>query len=551
MNLVAPAFLAALALLVPIIVTFLVRRRRRIVRVPSTMVWRLGARSVAKSRRIRDVRRLLALLACLAGVAALVVAAARPSGIRADTTVFVVDVSASMSGAPIREARTWLRREVAARGPNARVAIVLAAAEARVVLPPSPPGPVVDQVLDALAAEKDGAAMDEAVTLAEGLASPSHARIVILTDVPVEAEVTRSTPKPEQRLFGQRRSAAVRPDNVGITSLFTRTPPDAHDDEEREASVTVATSSSTTRRARLVVTLGGRLVAERSLALAERGETTERMLVRGAGRLVARVRPDDGKPDALAADDEASLEETARRAPRVAFVHENDLGAGPFFVAKALGAAGVTDIVEVTPGARPPEGADVAVVLHDGSARPANIPAFFVGADPKELGFSAKTVGRAETRLRTLSFDEPILRGVALDDVTTLRASVATNPGQGMRTLVDLDGGPVLVAGGTGARSWVWLGIEPEASDLVLRVAFPVLVSNVLTHLGGASQLVNAKTVPRSEVTFEAPDVTTPLPTAPEPRWRIPAGPSTFIAMVGAALLALEAWLTFRKRWAT
>jgi hypothetical protein len=138
-NLATPAFLAALALLIPVLIAFLVRRQRQIIRVPSTMVWRLGARSIAKSRRIRDVRRLLALLACLAGVAALVVAAARPTGTRTDTTVYVVDVSASMAGAPLAEARRWLVREVASRGPGARVAIVLAGAEPRVALSPSPP----------------------------------------------------------------------------------------------------------------------------------------------------------------------------------------------------------------------------------------------------------------------------------------------------------------------------------------------------------------------------------------------------------------------------
>ena len=248
LNLVAPAFLAALALLVPILLAFLVRRRRQVVRVPSTMVWRLGARSVAKSRRIRDVRRLLALLACLAGVAALVFAAARPSGKRSDVVIYVVDVSASMSGAPLQDARGWLARQVASLGPNARVAIVVAGAEPKVALPPSPPGPLVDEAIRTLAAEKDSAALDEAVALAEGLASTSRARVVVLTDHPLEAEVSRLAAKPEQRIFGPRRSAPDAPDNLGITSLFTRTPPDAHDDEEREATITLATSSRRARR---------------------------------------------------------------------------------------------------------------------------------------------------------------------------------------------------------------------------------------------------------------------------------------------------------------
>ena len=47
-----------------------------------TLLWRLGAKSISKSRRIRDVRRLVALLACLAAVALLAFAAAwlRPEG---------------------------------------------------------------------------------------------------------------------------------------------------------------------------------------------------------------------------------------------------------------------------------------------------------------------------------------------------------------------------------------------------------------------------------------------------------------------------------------
>ncbi|MBX3222248.1 MAG: VWA domain-containing protein [Labilithrix sp.] len=546
MSLVAPVLLAALGLLVPVLIAFLVRRQRQIVRVPSTAVWRLGARSVAKNRRIRDVRRLLALLACLFGVAALVVAAARPTGTRSDATVYVVDVSASMSGAPLREARAWLARDVAGRGPNARVAIVLAGAEPRVALSPSAPGPRVDEAIAAIAAEADVASMDEAVAIAEGLATATGARIVVLTDSAIESDVSREASKPEQRVFGRREGER---DNLGVVGLFTRTPPDARDDEEREASVTLATSSSVARRARLVVTLAGRTVADRRVEVPARGEANERVLLRGAGRLVARVEPADGVRDALAIDDEASLEEAARRPPRVAFLHDEGDGAAAFFVEKALRAAGVTELTEVAQGDRAPSDAEIAVVLREG-VRPPGVPAFLIGVEPKDLGLEARVVGRGETRLRSMAVEDPILRGVALDELTALRAKVAPAP-DGARTLVDLDAGPTLIAGGAGTSAWVWLGIDPEASDLVLRVAFPVLVGNVLGHLGGASQIVAAKTAPRAEVTFESPEVITPLRAATEPRWRFPAGPATALAFAGAFLLALEAWLTFRKRWAT
>jgi hypothetical protein len=546
MILAAPVFLAALGLLVPVLITFLVRRQRQLVRVPSTMVWRLGARSVAKSRRFRDLRRLLALLACLAGVTALVVAAARPSGAREDVTVYVVDTSASMAGGPLDEARRWLSREVAARGPNARIALVVAGAEPRVALSPSPPGPKLDAAIAALVAEKDIASMDEAVSLAEALASSSGSRVVVLTDAPVDSEVSRHTTTIEQRLFSRVRQVAQ--DNLGIASLYTRTPPDAKDDEEREATITVATSSRMARRARLVVDFAGHVVADRRIDVPEHGETTERVSLRGGGRLVARVEPADGKPDVLAIDDEASLEESARRAPRVALVHQRSEKASSYFMEKAIRAAGITELIEVNPDGPPPGAIDVAVVLRDGSGRPSGIPTFYIGGEtPRDLGMERQLVDKTGTHLRTAAFEDPLLRGVSLDDLTTLRAWVAKPP-RGARTLIDLDAGPALVVGGGGPASWVWLGIDPQASDLVLRVAFPVLVANVLTHLAGSAQVVVAKTVPRAEVMLELTETSSPLPTAAEPRWRIPTSPAILLACVGAFLLALEAWLTFGRK---
>jgi hypothetical protein len=165
-------------------------------------------------------------------------------------------------------------------------------------------------------------------------------------------------------------------------------------------------------------------------------------------------------------------------------------------------------------------------------------------------GLTARPIDKTQTHLRSLATEDPLLRGVALDELTTMRARVATLP-HGARSLVDLDGGPALVAGGSGVHAWVWLGIDPEASDLVLRVAFPVLVSNVLAHLGGAAQVVTAKTVPRAEVMLDASEPPAArLAAAPEPRWRFPASVPAVIAFAGALLLAVEAWLSLKRRYA-
>lgn len=555
MNLVAPSFLYALVLFVPIVVAFLVRKQKNVLRVPSTMVWRMSAKVTARSKRVKDLRRMLALLACLLGVGALVFAAARPSGKRAGTTIYVVDVSASMNGASFAAARAWLRSEIAGMATGARVGIVVAGSEARSVLPLTPPGPLTDQAIDSLAPERDTAALEDAIALADGLARVDPAtRVVVLTDQPLDAEISHREPKPTVRVFPH---ASV--DNVGIVSLFTRSAPEATDEEEREANVVLASSSKGTRRARLVLTHGGRTVADRRVDIAEDADTTERVVIRGAGRLVARVTSDDGKPDALAIDDEAHLDEVARRPPRVALVRSKEADATrAFFVEKALRAAGVTEIRELDPeGLSAADSGDVVVALRDGAARPHDLPTFFVGAPAPELGISGESISRKPgatgpqlTRVRSIAAEDPLMRGVALDDTTTLRAEVLKTMPRGARSLVDLDAGPALVAGGAGKHAWVWLGIAPDASDIVLRVAFPVLVGNILADLGGGSQIVSGKAIARSEITFAAPQVVTPLGAPYEPRWRVPTSPSMLLAGIGALLLALEAWLTFRRRWA-
>ena len=145
---------------------------------------------------------------------------------------------------------------------------------------------------------------------------------------------------------------------------------------------------------------------------------------------------------------------------------------------------------------------------------------------------------------------DAILRGVALDGVTIDRALAIDVP-PSARALVDLDGGTVVAAGGAGQRAWVYLGIDPSRSDLALRVAFPVMVANALHVALGAGDVQTAQTVSRAEIALRP----LPLLLAPpaEPALsgiRLPASPALLLALFGAILLALEAFM-FRKGWAS
>jgi hypothetical protein len=108
----------------------------------------------------------------------------------------------------------------------------------------------------------------------------------------------------------------------------------------------------------------------------------------------------------------------------------------------------------------------------------------------------------------------------------------------------------VVGAGGAGQSAWIWAGIEPVASDLVLRVAFPVLIANALHALGGASNVAVADTVARSEVALRtAKNEHETAEIEPDAPWRMGVSPAAVLAALAALLLGIEAW-TYRKGWA-
>jgi hypothetical protein len=197
--------------------------------------------------------------------------------------------------------------------------------------------------------------------------------------------------------------------------------------------------------------------------------------------------------------------------------------------------------------------ADLIVALTHGPVHSLDAPAIYLGTRSGALPFVGfRDLDATKTALRSLANRDPLLRGVALDGVTMTNATAIDAP-SGARALVDLDGGSVVLAGGAGASAWVFLGIDPAKSDLVLRVAFPVLMANAVASLSGASDVLVADGVPRAEIALTPAPPRPPelaLTSEPLPSWRLPVSPAALLALMGTLLLAAEAWM-FRKGWAT
>ena len=193
MSFTAPLLLIALGLLAPVLIAFLVRRSRVVLRVPSTLLYRLAGAPRAASRRFARIKRLLALAACLLAVTALVVAAARPHGARrGETVVFVVDVSASMGAggraAPIELARKFVSRSIARGGAADAYAIIAAGAVPVRLAGPSAPGPELERAIERLAVERGSADVESAIELAASLVAGDP----LQADLRAEIDLMRS-----------------------------------------------------------------------------------------------------------------------------------------------------------------------------------------------------------------------------------------------------------------------------------------------------------------------------------------------------------------------
>lgn len=566
MNFVTPVFLAALGLLLPVAAAFLVKQRRRIVRVPSTLLWRRAALARSKNRRLRDLHKLLALIACLLAVAALSLAAARPSFGRAPASlVFVVDVSASMDAggrsSPLSRARAELSKYIARRPGGHRYAIVAAGAAPVTLSGLTDSDDALSDGLASLRAERGTSDLPAAVRLASALVEgEAGGRVVVFTD---GVERAGDLPSESKVPLTQRHLAAPALDNVGLVALSLHTPRDSAGAGERDLRASVATSSSRERRVRVIVSSGGVELARRVLTLRPQGEADLSLRVEAAGaELRARVEPDDGLPDVLAGDDEASVTDEVVDLPRAwLFQHpppaadetEKDESPDTFFVRKALLAAGVPNVQAISyrSGARWAEIRPNDIVVTVGGIAPYrrfNAPTLFVGTSAGQVpvaGLTSISRESGQTLLRSVESGDPLLEGVSLDEVTVEQAFATKTVPEGAKALVEFEGGTSVMRGGVGPDAWVYLGFVPTKSDVVLRVAFPVLVANAVSLLSGVRSHAVAETLPRSEVLLQSAPLAAVQP-EPPPGWVPGLRSSSLLAMVAVALLGVEG-LAHRK----
>ena len=478
MNFLAPtAFWFSLTL--PVVIVFYLLKRRRVVRVvPSTLLWQRFLAETQASAPFQKLRHNWLLILQLLLLLLAVLALARPylSGktIGGRTLVVILDASASMQAtdeAPSRfeKARIDALRLVDSMHDNDTMYVLQVGASTEVKQSATSEKAALRRAIQGAAAGDTATHLKEALKLAETLVqNNSRAEIHLFSDGAVGAldGFDNSGLPLEFHRIGQRAN------NLAITSLDVRANPE--NPAQRAVFANIVNFSTNTQQTEIEFRLDDRIIETKPLTLAP-GETSPQVF------LTAQDRPSGvftvgltGKDD-LAVDDRASVVSLLPQPSKVLLVSP-----GNRFLEKALHATQNVDLT-VSPGIVEPTSQFDVIVLDgvvpvtwpSGNVLVINVanPAWF--EKPGKLDAPPIVDWKGS---------HPLLRFVSFDNVQ-IGQSLAVKTPQWAVSLVDSPQTPLVLAGELGRQRIVWIGFDTLQSTWPLRISFPIFIANAMEWL--------------------------------------------------------------------
>jgi Ca-activated chloride channel family protein len=465
-----------------IVALYILRLRRRRVEVPAVLLWTQVLQDFQANAPWQRLRKHWLLLVQLLAALLLVLGVAQPytrawvySG---EAHVLVLDGSASMMAtdvAPNRfERAKALAREYIQKMPQGdQAAIVLAGARPRVLCGLTYNRPeLLRAVKNALPAETS-ANMAEAVALASAILAPFAApTIEVFTD--------GGFPEPRDIDTGRARlqyhTVGTRAENAGIVAVDLREDRDAP--ARFDLFVVVRHNSERQKRYTVELWRGDNLTDAQEVVVPPKSEAPVlfRQLIPADHSEELRVRLDTR--DALACDNAAYAVLHPVRPLKVLLVSKGNL-----FLETALQLDARTTVHKTTSPPAAETSAQYDVVVYD-NIEPASPPsghAVIVGVIPR--WFPVVPLPNVENSVVVdWNLTHPVMRYV---DLASVRLSKLTPvlPQAGTETLAEVSEGAVVVSVSKPDRRWLLITFDVAATDLPLRVAFPVMMLNALRWL--------------------------------------------------------------------
>lgn len=524
---------AALAWFLPlagiVVLLYLLKMRRRDVRVPATFLWPARTDEVRANALFQKLKPSWLLFLQLLALSLAVVALGRPQtkqqGLAGEVTVIVLDSSASMSATDVKpsrfeEARRLAREAIQAAGATDRIALIEAGPVPRVVFPLGNDPARQIRALDAVEPTDAESEVGEALRLAGALVGTlDGARIVLLSDGVFEPV----------RDFSRGKAAIVYKsvgelgDNLAISALGTAETP-----EGRQLFCGIKNPGGTAMEGTISLYADGKVLDSiRTGAVAPGGQW---------GRTVAA--PADAKVfeakleanDALKSDNYAVSVASAGASLRVLLVTK-----GNPFLERALALDPrvtldrANEVPELEKGATGGGKYDV-VVFDDVPEEPVHARGILTlgaagGPTPVKVGGDAKAPKFISAEA------SPVVKGIDFRTVFIDKQAKVSATGVG-EVLAQTSAGPLIVAASTPNRRQLYLAFAPLQSDFPLQVGFPIFIANALDYLAG-NQTADDLAV-RAGVPFSVASTT-------GARLKDPKGHTADLKSTGASVIVREA----------
>lgn len=477
MELLAPAALALLALVVPILLLYMLKLRRKSVQVSSTLLWERLLRDKQANTPWQKLKRNLLLFLQLLILAALALALARPAlrapVVASGAMIVLLDASASMNATDVSPTRFEAARRLVGTLVNSlpgssQMTLITVSSQPQTLIAAESDKALLRGALAAARPTQSSADWHSAFALAAAAArNLPDVTTVIVSDGGLPAEGLPALP-------GQARYVPIgaSDDNLALSALALR---------GGQMFVEVTNYGAAPRSVLLSI---AEIAAQDTLLRdarqmeippsASRSITLE-TLPAGGKIYQARITDPAGNSalDAFPLDDTAFAINQDAAARRVLLVSTGNL-----YLEQLLAALpGIQPFRSLT-GEIPRDPFDL--YLFDGAYPSQSLPGslLLVNPPPNPLFVVGSAFQPVEMRVR----EHPLTRYVDWSSVHILQASSVPLPAWA-DLLIEADGRPLVFAGETNDRRAAVLTFDLRQSDLPLQTAYPILFSSLINYL--------------------------------------------------------------------
>ena len=481
MNFLAPAALAFAAALPVVILFYLLKRKRVVKLVSSTLLWQKFLAETQASAPFQRLRKNWLLILQLILLTLAVLALARPffktQARPAQLRVVILDASASMqaideSPSRFERARSEALKWVDSLADTDQMVILQAGANTEVKQSATSEKAALRRALQACACSDGPTRLVPALRMAESLVRDQRSAEIHLFSDGAVPELNEFENKALPLIYHRVGKGA---NNAGITALDVRANPE--DARQRAIYGSIANFSSNVVDTEVELRLDDRLLETRPLKIPA-GETSPQVFVASQARDGVFTLRLTGQDD-LAADNQASIVSLLPKPVKVLLVSRgNRLLEKAFRAVANVELATITDLTDAATGWE-------FVVLDDVTPTvwPAgNVLAFHV-VNTNWLPGVTRVEAPAIVDWRAA---HPLLRYSGFDNVQVMQTLTAKTPSWAV-SLADAPQAPLMLAGELGRQRIIWVGFDILESNWPLRVSFPIFIANAVEWLNPAN----------------------------------------------------------------